>query len=537
MSTATLRRTTCARIPTGLGQFQLCHYIDTRNQKEHLALVHGEIAGQTGVLTRVHSECFTGDVLGSQRCDCGEQLHAAMQMIAQHGLGVIIYLRQEGRGIGLEHKLHAYNLQDQGYDTVDANLMLGHQADEREYSAAAEMLADLQIRSIRLMTNNPDKIESLQALGIDVLERIVLESSILRENANYLSTKVQRMRHMLSLGKPLVQNDVASTAMLNASNGAEVGVANGVETGFETDTTRQTGPNPPYTTGNTTGAVDLALPIQHEIKVLESRAELFHAECRDVDTPQHQRPFVTVTYAQALDGSIAGADSEPMTLSGPESMRMTHMLRTRHDAILVGIGTVLADNPRLTARLVEGVQPQPVILDTHRRIPSDAELFHHPKGVWLATHVNGEGKDSAVQSARARKSTAEHSNLTIFDLPLNPQGHIDLPALLRELGNKGIRRLMVEGGPTVIRAFLAAQLVDYLVVTIAPRFAAGRNVLDDPATDVDAGVRPVLPTLTDVHYTQAGEDTILWAVPQWNHIPSNSTISNPAHQHDASARA
>jgi GTP cyclohydrolase II len=194
-----LQRTTCARIPTAYGTFQLCHYIDQRDHKEHLALVMGEVNSQEPVLVRVHSECFTGDVLGSQRCDCGEQLQKAMQMVAQRGRGVIVYLRQEGRGIGLQEKLKAYNLQDQGYDTVDANLMLGHEADAREYSAAALILRDLGVGSIQLLTNNPDKVISLHALGITVVERLPLSSTLTPDNAAYLTTKVRRMRHLLTL--------------------------------------------------------------------------------------------------------------------------------------------------------------------------------------------------------------------------------------------------------------------------------------------------------------------------------------------------
>jgi 3,4-dihydroxy 2-butanone 4-phosphate synthase/GTP cyclohydrolase II len=199
-----IRRTTTARVPTVVGTFQLSHYIDTREGKEHLALVMGAVAQQRSVLTRVHSECFTGDVLGSLRCDCGEQLQQAMRLIAQVGQGVILYLRQEGRGIGLEHKLKAYNLQDQGYDTVDANLLLGHQADEREYSAAAAILNDLGITSIRLMTNNPAKIDQLEKLGIDIDERMPMPSTVTQDNAAYLATKIQRMRHLLAL--PLHSN-------------------------------------------------------------------------------------------------------------------------------------------------------------------------------------------------------------------------------------------------------------------------------------------------------------------------------------------
>jgi GTP cyclohydrolase II len=163
-----------------------------------LALVLGEVTGRSKVLARVHSECFTGDVLGSQRCDCGEQLQRSMQKIGEHGRGVLVYLRQEGRGIGLLDKLRAYNLQDQGYDTVEANLLLGHQVDERDYSIAASILQDLRVHSVRLLTNNPAKILHLRQLGVSVSERVPLEGTVNAENANYLRTKAQRMHHLLS---------------------------------------------------------------------------------------------------------------------------------------------------------------------------------------------------------------------------------------------------------------------------------------------------------------------------------------------------
>jgi len=194
-----IARRVSARLPTDLGEFQLYLYTSNLDQKEHLALVMGELQGQSEVLTRVHSECFTGDVLGSRRCDCGEQLRYAMQAIAATGSGVIVYLRQEGRGIGLLDKLRAYNLQDQGYDTVEANLLLGHQVDERDYTMAAGILADLGVQSIRLLTNNPVKINGLRELGVQVTERVPVESTVNADNYQYLFTKAQRMHHLLDL--------------------------------------------------------------------------------------------------------------------------------------------------------------------------------------------------------------------------------------------------------------------------------------------------------------------------------------------------
>ncbi len=203
MDGLTVTQMACARIPTEMGEFQLCLYSNNQDGKEHLALIMGDVAGKPDVLVRVHSECFTGDVLGSQRCDCGEQLYRAMHMIAQEGEGVLLYLRQEGRGIGLLDKLRAYNLQDQGYDTVDANLALGHQPDEREYTIAACILDDLGVRSIRLLTNNPDKLDSLQSLGIAVTARVPIQGNVTADNASYLQTKAFRMNHLLDLSHAL----------------------------------------------------------------------------------------------------------------------------------------------------------------------------------------------------------------------------------------------------------------------------------------------------------------------------------------------
>ncbi len=192
-----MERMACSTIPTQWGKFTLYLYRNTQDNKEHLAFVMGQIEHRELVLTRLHSECFTGDVLGSLRCDCGEQLARAMQMIGQLGQGVVVYLRQEGRGIGLLNKLRAYNLQDEGYDTVDANLMLGHAADERDYTPAALILRDLNVKSVRLLTNNPAKVEALHALRIPVAERVPLLPTVQQFNQDYLDTKAHRMRHWL----------------------------------------------------------------------------------------------------------------------------------------------------------------------------------------------------------------------------------------------------------------------------------------------------------------------------------------------------
>jgi GTP cyclohydrolase II len=207
---------TTARIPTDDGEFDLALYRNSGDEKEHLAIIYGDVAARADVLVRIHSECFTGDVLGSRRCDCGPQLARARQIIAEEGSGVVVYMRQEGRGIGLLDKLRAYNLQDEGYDTVDANVLLGHQPDERDYTISALILKDLGVSSIRLLTNNPAKVDALTQLGITVVERVPLETPITADNAGYLWTKAHRMDHLLSIDG---LKDQMSSANGNGHNG------------------------------------------------------------------------------------------------------------------------------------------------------------------------------------------------------------------------------------------------------------------------------------------------------------------------------
>jgi len=183
-------------LPTEFGTFKAVGYSNLVDDKEHVALVKGEIDPETPVLVRVHSECLTGDVFGSYRCDCGPQLHAALSQINQAGSGVLLYMRQEGRGIGLLNKMRAYKLQEEGYDTVEANEKLGFGADLREYGIGAQILKDLGIKKMMLLTNNPRKIKGLKGYDLEVVERVPLQMEMRKENANYLRTKHDKLGHM-----------------------------------------------------------------------------------------------------------------------------------------------------------------------------------------------------------------------------------------------------------------------------------------------------------------------------------------------------
>jgi len=441
-------RKASAPIPTALGQFQLFIYEDHRDGKEHLAVVHGRVKGQRQVLVRVHSECFTGDVLSSRRCDCGEQLRLALRQIAAEKSGTVLYLRQEGRGIGLLNKLRAYNLQDQGYDTVDANLALGHAPDERDYTTAAHILRDLGVRSIRLLTNNPHKIESLEELGIEVTARVPLMAAVTPENAFYLQTKARRLRHLFNPQEPGEASASAAPA------------------------------NP---------------EIMDAVKARLSGAAAHRRRTG--------RPFVTLSYAQSLDGSIASRSGHPLTLSGPQSLVLTHRLRAAHDAILVGIGTVLADDPRLNVRLAAGPDPQPVVVDSRLRFPPYANLLRNGRSPWIATSDTADPE---------RRQSLEAAGAVVFPLP-SQNGWVDLAHLLEHLAGRGIDSLMVEGGAQIITSFLASRLVDQVVLTIAPMLVGGLRVVDRLGP---AAMQP-FPRLRRVHYQPMGEDLVLWGEPDW----------------------
>ncbi len=471
-----VERTVTARIPTADGAFYLHHFRSAGDGKNHLALVLGDAEGED-LLVRIHSECFTGDVLGSQRCDCGEQLTRAIQAIAAEGRGALIYLRQEGRGIGLEEKLRAYNLQDEGYDTVDANLLLGHQADERDYTAAALILQELGVQSVRMLTNNPAKIEGLSGLGIEVRERIPLQMPSNPESRAYLEAKVARMRHIIRLNgqnEPEKREESAEKREDLAHGRAEA--------------------------------------YRPQLDGLRAR---IHSHSRGVERGQRgkkasspsppssllsPRPFVTLSYAQSLDGCLTAQQGTAAPISAPASLTMTHALRAAHGAILVGIETVLADDPALTVRLVAGDNPQPVIVDSQLRTPLDARLLQGSGSAWIATTAQG------AQSSRRQR--LEEAGARILTLPTGKKGRVDLAALLTCLGAEGIGALMVEGGARILTSFLEEGLADYAVITIAPVFLGGYQMIQPAGAGHE--LRAVMPRLQNVEQVQLATDTILW---------------------------
>lgn len=186
-----------ADLPSKFGDFQIAGFVSPCDGKEHTAIIKGDIVDKEGVVTRVHSECLTGDVMGSKRCDCRDQLQDSLKLIENEGTGVVLYLRQEGRNIGLTEKIKAYALQDEGFDTIDANIHLGYQPDERDYGIAANILNNLHIKSIKLLTNNPEKIKQLTDAGIKIVERLPIITEPTEFSKAYIETKAKRSGHLL----------------------------------------------------------------------------------------------------------------------------------------------------------------------------------------------------------------------------------------------------------------------------------------------------------------------------------------------------
>ena len=432
---ATVRPREVARVPlaTPAGEFEARAFA-CPSGFVYLALVKGELDDGRSVLTRLHSECLTGDALGSLRCDCGVQLRTALRTIAAEGRGVLLYATgHEGRGIGLVNKLRAYVLQEDGLDTLDANRHLGFAADARDYADAAACLTLLGIRSVRLLTNNPHKETSLQRAGIEIEQVVRLPTSPHVRNLEYLHTKERRMGHAAPSGHAL-ENGAADTLDVSALLGS-------------------------------------------------------------VSTPS-SRPYVLLKYAQTLDGRIATKTGDSKWISGEAERRASHALRAACDAVLVGVGTVMADDPQLTVRLVPGSSPMRIVLDSALRLPSDTRILDDAACTILVT---------TDRSSPARRRSLRARGVGIRVVEAGPWG-VDLGATLALLRAAGVRSLLVEGGAKVITSFLRARLVDRLVVGIAPTIlGAGTEAVGDlRIARVTEGLR-----LTGRSVHSLGDDLVL----------------------------
>jgi GTP cyclohydrolase II len=386
------------QLPTVSGEF------DTRaftcaSGHVYLAMIKGEIGDGDSVLTRVHSECLTGDALGSLRCDCGAQLDLGLRALAAEGRGILVYATgHEGRGIGLVDKLRAYMEQDRGADTVDANLRLGLPADGRRYDDAAAVLKAVGVRSVRLATNNPRKVDGLRTAGITVAQVVSIPAIPYLRNQRYLRTKQDRLGHAA-----LIKHQI---------------------------------------------------PAEHLARSIDVSSLLGDA------TPRPDRPFVVLRYAQTLDGRLPAGPAEPDPDDAEAQAQIWHALRAACDAVLVGVGTVLADNPYLTVRAVPGRSPARVVLDSCLRTPLAAAVLNHDAPTYLM--ANSHVDDPTKQEVLAARQVA------VRHMPAGPGG-LDLAAVLRQLHAEGIRSIVAEGGSRVITSLLAAGLADRVIVSISPQ--------------------------------------------------------------------
>jgi GTP cyclohydrolase II len=431
-----LREVASLPLGTTFGEFELRAF-ELASGGVYLALLRGDIGDGRSVLTRLHSECLTGDALGSLRCDCGSQLREAGREIAAEGRGVLVYATDhEGRGIGLVNKLRAYMLQEDGVDTVEANCRLGFPPDPRTYDAAARCLDLLGVRSVRLLTNNPNKVEALTRAGIDVERTVPLQTSPHVRNVGYLQAKEARLGHVAPAGVPLDGNPIGE-----ATNVAPL----------------------------------LGRPL---------------APAR--------RPYVVLKYAQTVDGRIATQRGDAKWISSEAERRISHGLRAACDAVLVGVGTAIIDDPQLTVRMVPGSSPLRVVLDSTLRLPSTAHVFDDQASTAVLTTSSSSEERRAVLRARA---------VGVHVVDAGPRG-VDLASALETLRALGVGSLLVEGGARVITSFFAEKLVDRLVVGIAPTImGTGVDAVGDlGVASVAESVR-----LTNRSVHQAGGDLLVAA--------------------------
>jgi GTP cyclohydrolase II len=427
-SRAAVQQVAATLLPTAHGTFTL-HGFRAGDGTEHVALVLGDPsdAAPGPPLVRVHSECLTGDALGSWRCDCGDQLDAALRAVAAEGRGVVVYLRgQEGRGIGLLAKVEAYALQDAGADTVDANTALGLPVDAREYGAAAAVLAALGVPCVRLMSSNPAKAAALEAAGVEVAEVVGLAVPDRPTSAAYRRTKVERLGHLpVAAAEDPSAPDPSSPDPWDALVAAAHGGA----------------PLPPGGEGPGTAGGDL----------LDRYAPLAAGGA----------PLVVAQVAQSLDGFTAARSGDARYVSGEDDREHLHRLRALVDVVVVGVRTVAADDPLLTVRACPGPHPVRAVLDPMGRAPLGVTLFGDPTApvLWLV---------GAARAAAAAAGVADRPHVEVVPLTGCTTGEDVVGAVLAALAARGLHRVLVEGGATTVSRFLAAGALDRLWVTTAP---------------------------------------------------------------------
>jgi 3,4-dihydroxy 2-butanone 4-phosphate synthase/GTP cyclohydrolase II len=415
------------QLPTVCGEFDTRAF-ECPSGHVYLVMIKGLVGDGRSVLTRVHSECLTGDALGSLRCDCGSQLDLGLRALAAEGRGVLVYATgHEGRGIGLIDKLRAYMEQDRGADTVDANLRLGLPADSRRYDDAAAVLKAVGVRSVRLATNNPRKVAGLRAAGISIEEVVPVPAIPYLRNQRYLRTKRDRLGHASVIAEQVAGGQAAQPVDVSSLLGSPV--------------------------------------------------------------PGADRPFVVLRYAQTLDGRILAGPAEPDPAGADAQAPIWHALRAACDAVLVGVGTVLADDPRLTVRAVPGRSPARVVVDTSLRTPVTAAVLNPDAPTYLMTNCHAGNQDKERLLARRY--------IAVRHVPEGPGG-LDIAAVLRQLYAEGIRSVVAEGGPRVFASLLQSNLADRVVVAISPQIH-GRGARVPGALWNQPSARPLRLSEQSVH--------------------------------------
>jgi GTP cyclohydrolase II len=431
-SLSTPREAASATIPTPYGEFRARAY-ESPSGHVHLALVHGEVGDGESLLTRVHSECLTGDALGSLRCDCGVQLRAALRSVAAEGRGVVLYLSgHEGRGIGLVNKLRAYVAQDAGADTVDANLQLGLPADLRDYGEAAAILTSLGVRSVRLLSNSPGKVAGLRRHDVVVESLQPLRTAANRHNRPYLETKRARFGHLRATGTAL---DPLPTS--------------------------------PVDVGSLLGP-------------MQARAD---------------RPYVVLKYAQTLDGRIAARTGDARWISGERERQVAHAMRAGCDAVLVGARTLLQDDPQLTVRMVPGASPLRVVLDSALRTPLTANVLSDDAATVILCRPDADpvARRALVAAGATVREVAPGPEGLRIDEVLRLLRSLGVESLLVEGGGRVLTsllraavadRVVVSLAPTIIGAGVEAvgplgvdRIADGIRLVNRSVFLAGDDVL------------------------------------------------------------